>query len=179
VGSERRRSPECAATGEMRRFRPFECHTGERVWNRQQAAPNTERVAERHPDDVATPRAAVPRLIVASLLFAIMIIRSSMIIFGMVVGMSITPSCLINYTSMGNGLRPIRENVGTGTYNLYGKLREVWALQEALRRAECPERVCAVTRRRFPVGASPTRRFAPAGSNRSRHGGDEMSEAVG
>jgi len=34
-----------------------------------------------------------------------------------------------------------------------------------------------VTRRRFPVGARPTRRFAPAGSNRSRHGGDEMSEA--
>jgi hypothetical protein len=26
--------------------------------------------------------------------------------------------------------------------------------------------VCAVTRRRFPVGASPTRRFAPAGSAR-------------
>jgi hypothetical protein len=28
--------------------------------------------------------------------------------------------------------------------------------------------VCAVPRRRFPVGASPTRRFAPAGSNRSK-----------
>ena len=40
-------------------------------------------------------------------------------------------------------------------------------------------RGCAVTRRRFPVGARPTRRFAPAGSNRSRHGGDEMSEAFG
>jgi hypothetical protein len=38
---------------------------------------------------------------------------------------------------------------------------------------------CAVTRRRFPVGARPTRGFAPAGSNRSRHGGDEMSEAFG
>src|SRR5258708_19607811 len=37
--------------------------------------------------------------------------------------------------------------------------------------------VCAVTRRRFPVGASPTRRFAPAASNRTTHGGDEMSEA--
>src|ERR1700720_3169854 len=36
---------------------------------------------------------------------------------------------------------------------------------------------CAVTRRRFPVGASPTRRFAPAGSNRSSHGGNEMAEA--
>ena len=31
----------------------------------------------------------------------------------------------------------------------------------------------------FPVGARPTRRFAPAGSNRGRHGGDEMSEAPG
>ena len=39
--------------------------------------------------------------------------------------------------------------------------------------------VCAVTRRRFPVGASPTRQTAPAGSNRSRHGGNEMSEAFG
>ena len=36
---------------------------------------------------------------------------------------------------------------------------------------------CAVTRRRFPVGASPTRRFAPAGSNRSSQGGNEMAEA--
>ena len=36
---------------------------------------------------------------------------------------------------------------------------------------------CAMTRRRFPVSGRPTRRFAPAGSNRSRHGGDEMSEA--
>src|SRR6478752_9052156 len=37
---------------------------------------------------------------------------------------------------------------------------------------------CAVQRRRFPVGASPTRRFAPAGSNRSSHGGNEMAEAT-
>src|SRR6266478_6050171 len=44
---------------------------------------------------------------------------------------------------------------------------------------ERPTWGCAVTRRRFPVGARPTRRFAPAGSNRSRHGGDEMSEAFG
>jgi hypothetical protein len=43
----------------------------------------------------------------------------------------------------------------------------------------CLLSTCAVTRRRFPVGARPTRRFAPAGSNRSRHGGDEMSEAPG
>jgi hypothetical protein len=27
------------------------------------------------------------------------------------------------------------------------------------------------------MGASPTRRFAPAGSNRSSHGGNEMAEA--
>jgi len=32
-------------------------------------------------------------------------------------------------------------------------------------------------RRRFPVGARPTRRFAPAGSDRSSHGGNEMAEA--
>jgi hypothetical protein len=42
---------------------------------------------------------------------------------------------------------------------------------------ECLLTTCAVTRRRFPVGARPARRFAPAGSNRSRHGGDEMAEA--
>jgi transposase len=36
---------------------------------------------------------------------------------------------------------------------------------------------CAVKRRRFPVGARPTRRFAPAGSDRSSHGGNEMAEA--
>ena len=40
-----------------------------------------------------------------------------------------------------------------------------------------PDWGCAVTRRRFPVGARPTRRFAPAGSNRSSHGGNEMAEA--
>ncbi|WP_375154528.1 aldehyde dehydrogenase family protein [Novosphingobium sp. HR1a] len=41
---------------------------------------------------------------------------------------------------------------------------------------DCP---CAVPRRRFPVGENPTRQNAPAGSNRGRHGGDEMSEAPG
>jgi multidrug efflux system membrane fusion protein len=40
-------------------------------------------------------------------------------------------------------------------------------------------RVCAVQRRRFPVGAGPTRQFAPAGSSRSSHGGNEMAEAFG
>lgn len=38
---------------------------------------------------------------------------------------------------------------------------------------------CAVQRRRFPVGESPTRRNAPAGSNRSNYGGNEMVEAFG
>jgi hypothetical protein len=36
-----------------------------------------------------------------------------------------------------------------------------------------------VQRRRFPVGESPTRRTAPAGSNRGMHGGDEVYEAPG
>lgn len=31
----------------------------------------------------------------------------------------------------------------------------------------------------FLAGESPTRRHAPAGSNRSGHGGNEMAEAVG
>ena len=38
---------------------------------------------------------------------------------------------------------------------------------------------CAVQRRRFPVGPSPNRRNAPAGSNRSNYGGNEMVEAFG
>jgi hypothetical protein len=38
---------------------------------------------------------------------------------------------------------------------------------------------CAVKRRRFPVGARPTRATAPAGSNRSSHGGNEVAEAFG
>src|SRR5215469_2488504 len=38
---------------------------------------------------------------------------------------------------------------------------------------------CAVLRRRFPVGESPTRRDAPAGSNRSSCGGNEAVEAFG
>ena len=42
---------------------------------------------------------------------------------------------------------------------------------------ERPEPACAVKRRRFPVGARPTRRLAPAGSDRSSHGGNEMAEA--
>jgi len=38
---------------------------------------------------------------------------------------------------------------------------------------------CAVTRRRFSSGCKPRPATAPAGSDRSRHGGDEMSEAFG
>src|SRR5215813_1152336 len=46
-------------------------------------------------------------------------------------------------------------------------------------RTKGPLRVCAVKRRHSPVGARPTRRIAPAGSNRSSHGGNEMTEAFG
>jgi purine-cytosine permease-like protein len=38
---------------------------------------------------------------------------------------------------------------------------------------------CAVTRRRFSSGCKAHPAIAPAGSNRGRHGGDEMSEAPG
>ena len=42
-----------------------------------------------------------------------------------------------------------------------------------------PLNVCAVTRRRFSSGCEPHPANAPAGSNRSSHGGDEMAEAFG
>jgi hypothetical protein len=52
------------------------------------------------------------------------------------------------------------EDVGTGTYSLYGRLRKIWTLQEALRRAECLERVCAVTRAALSSGCkNKTSRF--------------------
>ena len=41
------------------------------------------------------------------------------------------------------------------------------------------QRVCAVRRRRFPVGESPTRQSAPSGSYRSSRGGNETVEAFG
>ena len=47
------------------------------------------------------------------------------------------------------------------------------------RKSQRPVVACAVIRRRFPVGANPTRLTAPAGSNRSSHGGNEMAEAFG
>ena len=49
----------------------------------------------------------------------------------------------------------------------------------AHRTAERPASTCAVTRRRFSSGCKPHPATAPAGSDRSRHGGDEMSEAFG
>jgi hypothetical protein len=39
--------------------------------------------------------------------------------------------------------------------------------------------VCAVTRRRFSSGCKPHPATAPAGSNRSSHGGNEVAEAFG
>src|SRR5467141_1198630 len=42
-----------------------------------------------------------------------------------------------------------------------------------------PQSTCAVTRRRFSSGCKPHPATAPAGSDRSRHGGDEVSEAFG
>jgi len=42
-----------------------------------------------------------------------------------------------------------------------------------------PSSTCAVTRRRFSSGCKSRPATAPAGSSRSRHGGDEMSEAFG
>src|ERR1700730_4643460 len=44
---------------------------------------------------------------------------------------------------------------------------------------QCPFSTCAVTRRRFSSGCKPHPATAPAGSDRSRHGGDEVSEAFG
>jgi len=43
----------------------------------------------------------------------------------------------------------------------------------------CSARVCAVTRRRFPVGARPTRRPLQPEGNRSSQGGNELAEAFG
>src|SRR5260370_5736816 len=44
---------------------------------------------------------------------------------------------------------------------------------------QCLVPTCAVTRRRFSSGCKAHPATAPAGSNRGRHGGDEMSEALG
>src|SRR6516162_4765506 len=48
-----------------------------------------------------------------------------------------------------------------------GEWPESAQLATPMGRGERPLSTCAVTRRRFPVGARPTRRFAPAGSNAS------------
>src|SRR4029077_12578570 len=46
------------------------------------------------------------------------------------------------------------------------------------RPGEGPISTCAVTRRRFSSGCKPHPATAPAGSDRSRHGGDEVSESL-
>ena len=63
-------------------------------------------------------------------------------------------------------------------YDWYSRYQDggIEALEDGRPR---PLRVCAVTRRRFPVGASPHPATAPAGSNRSSHGGNEVAEASG
>jgi hypothetical protein len=43
----------------------------------------------------------------------------------------------------------------------------------------CPQCPCAVERRRFSSGCKSRPATAPAGSNRSSYGGNEMAEAVG
>jgi hypothetical protein len=52
-------------------------------------------------------------------------------------------------------------------------------IPRALAGEERLETTCAVTRRRFSSGCKAHPATAPAGSSRSRHGGDEMSEAFG
>jgi hypothetical protein len=42
---------------------------------------------------------------------------------------------------------------------------------------KCLHLACAVTRRRFPVGASPTRQTLQAASNRSNYGDNEVAES--
>src|SRR6516162_10698273 len=81
-------------------------------------------------------------------------------------------------------VRGPRDIWAEGKTKVLGATRLHWAdrrvsvaVPDSLSDGEWPESACAVKRRRFPVGARPTRRFAPAGSNRSSHGGNEMAEA--
>ena len=63
-----------------------------------------------------------------------------------------------------------------------GPRTEVWNRRDLVARRgirEGPESTCAVRRRRFSSGCKAHPATAPAGSSRSRHGGDEMSEAFG
>ena len=55
--------------------------------------------------------------------------------------------------------------------------RKTWPIDGYL--DEGPRSTCAVKRRRFSSGCKAHPATAPAGSNRGRHGGDEMSEAPG
>jgi TolB-like protein len=65
-------------------------------------------------------------------------------------------------------------------YSAAGRLEEAAdAFVQALAFDERLATTCAVTRRRFSSGCKPRPATAPAGSNWGRHGGDEMSEALG
>jgi uncharacterized Rmd1/YagE family protein len=65
-----------------------------------------------------------------------------------------------------------------GLVQTRSSLRVEWSIV-LLIIAELLLTTCAVTRRRFSSGCKPHPATAPAGSDRSRHGGDEVSEAFG
>ena len=54
-----------------------------------------------------------------------------------------------------------------------------WLLSPREPKTRCLFVACAVKRRRFPVGAKSHPATAPAGSNRSSYGGNEVAEAFG
>jgi hypothetical protein len=99
-------------------------------------------------------------------------------------------SAMHNPTAADVGLASSRAETGTLVLNPL-----TWGSRLRLRGSQTPELrnhppagrylsslgcQCAVKRRRFPVGANPTRQLvAPAGSNRSGGGGDEAIEASG
>ena len=74
-----------------------------------------------------------------------------------------------------NACRASNESLGFGDAD--GRLRR--DLAPRVGPGEGRFTTCAVTRRRFSSGCKPRPAIAPAGSNRGRHGGDEMSEALG
>jgi putative transposase len=72
--------------------------------------------------------------------------------------------------------------LGEGTY--LGSVRTMYRLLAATggcreRRNQLTHPACAVKRRRFSSGCKPHPATAPAGSNRSNYGGNEMVEAFG
>jgi len=79
-----------------------------------------------------------------------------------------------NYCCVGNN----GEMSASAQYRSRQRMTETgFGLTHSIHAGQTTASACAVKRRRFPVGARPTRRFAPAGSNRSSHGGNEMAEA--